>query len=156
MHRPGALRHDVGHSGWLCRPTRWRDIAGTNKERTVSAAFVSDSGHVVWGTTPKDDYVYYLRAAGAPVCQTDTALAAAPLPRPSRYFPKAHTSHLGIAAVGALLSVPCLLGVVPHWAGMLLGVLSGAVGLLAGMTMGGVGVDQEPWTVRTTSHPSLR
>lgn len=37
------------HSGWLCWPTRWRDIAGTNKEHTVSAAFVSDSGHVVWG-----------------------------------------------------------------------------------------------------------
>jgi hypothetical protein len=55
-----------------------------------------------------------------------------------------------------MLSVPFLLGVVPHWAGMLLGVLSGIVGLFAGMTMGGAGVDQEPWTERTTSHPSLR
>ncbi|MGW7256464.1 hypothetical protein [Streptomyces sp. NPDC054834] len=90
------------------------------------------------------------------MCQTDTALAVAPLPRPSRYFPKEHASHLLIATAGALLSVPYLLGVVPHWAGVLLAVVSGIVGLFAGMTMGGVGVDQEPWTVSTTSHPSLR
>lgn len=155
-HLTHAAAQLVGHDGWLCWPTRWRDIAGTNKEGTVSAAFVSDSGHVVWGVTTKEDHEYYLRAGAAPVCRTDTALAARPLPRPSRYFPKVHASHLRMAAVGALLAVPFLLGVVPYWAGLLLGVISGALGLLAGATMDGVGVDQEPWTVRERSHPALR
>ena len=155
-HLAQAAAQLAGHSGWLCWPTRWRNIARTSEERTVSAAFVSDSGHVVWGVTPQDDYAGYLRDGAAPLCRTDTALAVEPLPRPSRYFPKVHASHLRVAAVGALLAVPFLLGAVPHWAGMLLGVASGAVGLFAGMTMDGVGVDQEPWTVRETSHPSLR
>jgi hypothetical protein len=87
---------------------------------------------------------------------TDTAFAVAPLPRPSRYFPKAHALHLSSAAVGALLAVPFLLGAVPHWAGMLLGVFSGLVGLFARMTLGGRGADRDPWTVRTASHPSPR
>ncbi|MGX9890559.1 hypothetical protein [Streptomyces sp. NPDC002276] len=155
-HLAHAAAQLVGHSGWLCWPTRWRDIAGTNKERLVSAAFVSDSGHVVWGVTPSDDYGKYLRAGAAPVRPTDTAFAVAPLPRPSRYFPKVHAAHLSIAAVGALLAVPFLFGVVPHWAGMLLGVFSGLVGLFAGMTVGLVGRERGPWTVRTTSHPSLQ
>ncbi|MFJ9870049.1 hypothetical protein [Streptomyces sp. NPDC101165] len=155
-HLTHAAAQLGGHSGWLCWPTRWRDIAGTNKERIVPAAFVSDSGHVVWGVTPEDDHAPYLRAGAAPVCRTDTTLAVAPLPRPSRYFPKVHASHLRVAAVGALLAVPFLLDVVPHWAGLLLGVVSGALGLFAGMTTDGVGVDQEPWTRRETSHPALQ
>ncbi|MCL7380356.1 hypothetical protein [Streptomyces sp. 35G-GA-8] len=155
-HLAQAAARLVGHGGWLYWPTRWRDIAGTDKQRRVSAAFVSDSGHVVWGVTPEEDHTEYLRAGVAPVRETDTALAVAPLPRPSRYIPKVHASHLRVAALGALLAVPFLLGVVPYWAGLLLGVISGAVGLFAGMTMDGVGVDQEPWTVRKTSHPALR
>ncbi|MFD4861625.1 hypothetical protein [Streptomyces atratus] len=155
-HLAQAAARLVGHSGWLCWPTRWRDIAGTDKQRKVSAAFVSDSGHVAWGVTPEEDYAGYLRAGAAPVRETDTALAVAPLPRPSRYFPKVHASHLRVAAVGALLAVPFLLGVVPYWAALLLGVISGALGLSAGMKKNGVGVDQEPWTVRERSHPSLR
>ncbi|MFG2123745.1 hypothetical protein [Streptomyces sp. NPDC048710] len=155
-HLTHAAAQLGGHGGWLCWPTRWRDIAGTNKERRVPAAFVSDSGHVVWGVTPEEDHTHYLRAGAAPACQTDTALAVAPLPRPSRYFAKVHASHLRVAAVGALLAVPFLLDAVPHWAGLLLGVISGALGLFAGMAMDGVGVDQEPWTRRETSHPALQ
>ncbi|WP_317441243.1 hypothetical protein [Streptomyces collinus] len=152
-HAPAQL---VGHRGWLCWPTRWRDIAGTDKERLVSAAFVSDSGHVVWGTTRKDDYAYSLRAGAAPVCPTETSLSAAPLPAPSRYVPGKHAPRLLVASAGALLCVPHVLGVVPHWAGMLLAVPSGAMGLVAGMLMGGSGVDPDLWTTRTTSRPSLR
>ncbi|MFB7501674.1 hypothetical protein ACFC09_44715 [Streptomyces sp. NPDC056161] len=155
-HLTHAASQLVGHSGWLCWPTRWRDIEGTSKERSVSAAFVSDSGHVVWGVTPEEDHAHYLRAGAAAVHETDTALAAVPLPRPSRYFRGVHASHLRVAAVGALLAVPFLLDVVPYWAGLLLGVFSGALGLFAGMTMDSVGVDQEPWTRRETSHPALR
>ena len=155
-HLAHAAAQLVGHSGWLCWPTRWRDIAGTNKERSVSAAFVSDSGHVVWGVTPSDDYGKYLRAGAAPVRPTDTAFAVAPLPRPSRYFRMVHALHLSIAAVAALLSVPFLLGAVPHWAGMPLGVLSGLLGFFAGMTLDHQGVDREPWTVGAASHPSPR
>ncbi len=149
-HLTHAAARLVGHGGWLCWPSRWRYVALLDKQRTVSAAFVSDSGHVVWGVTPEEDYAKYLRgdAARAPLCETDTALAVEPLPQPSRYFPKAHASSLRVAAVGALLAVPFLLGVVPYWVGLLLGVIAGAVGLFAGMTMEGVGVDQEPWTVR--------
>ncbi|MFE1446180.1 hypothetical protein [Streptomyces olivaceoviridis] len=112
-HLTHAAARLVGHGGWLCWPTRWRDIAGTDKERKVSAAFVSDSGHVVWGVTHEEDYAHYLREGAAPVCRTDTALTVTPLPRPSRYFPKVHGWHLGVAAVGALLAVPFLLDVVP-------------------------------------------
>ncbi|WP_371548557.1 hypothetical protein OG266_25170 [Streptomyces sp. NBC_00554] len=155
-HLVHAAARLVGHDGWLCWPTRWRDIAGTNKERTVSAAFVSDSGHVVWGMTQEDDHSYYLRAGAAPVCETDPSVAVAPLARPSRYLPNEHAYHLRIAAVGALLAVPFLLDVVPYWAALLLGVLSGAVGLLAGGTMDSVSMDKEGWTVREKSHPSLR
>ncbi|MFF1442495.1 hypothetical protein [Streptomyces sp. NPDC058295] len=155
-HLTHAASQLVSHGGWLCWPARWRDIAGTNKDLKVPVAFVSDSGHVVWGEMQQDDYAYYLRDGAAPLCETDPGLAVAPLPRPSRYFPQVHASHLRVAAVGALLAVPFLLDVVPYWAGLVLGVVSGALGLLAGMTMDGVGVDQEPWTVRTTSHPSLQ
>ncbi|MGI5457994.1 hypothetical protein ACQEWB_33425 [Streptomyces sp. CA-249302] len=144
------------HGGWLCWPARWRDIAGTNRERKVSAAFVADSGHVVWGTTPEEDHAHYLRDGAAPVCETDVALTVVPVPRPSRYFPKVHASHLRIAAVGALLAVPFLLDVVPYWARLVLGVVSGGLGLFAGMTIDGVGVDQEPWVVREKLHPSLQ
>ncbi|MEO3781070.1 hypothetical protein ABGB16_30590 [Micromonospora sp. B11E3] len=146
----------VAGRSWAPWPARWRDIAGTDKQRRVSAAFVSDSGHVVWGVTQEEDHTEYLRAGAAPVRQTDTALAVEPLPQPSRYFPNVHASHLGIAAVGALLAVPYLLGVVPHWVGLLLGVIAGALGLFAGMTMDGEGVDQEPWTRCERSHPSLQ
>ncbi|MFF8945982.1 hypothetical protein ACF1A5_27645 [Streptomyces sp. NPDC014864] len=155
-HLTHAAARLVGHDGWLCWPTRWREIAGTDKERRVSAAFVSDSGHVVWGVTQEEDYADFLRNGAASVCETDAALTVTPLPRPSRYFPQVHAVHLGIAAVGALLALPFLLDVVPYWARLLLGVLSGALGLFAGMTMDGVGVDQEPWTVRERSHPSLQ
>ncbi|MGW5465330.1 hypothetical protein [Streptomyces sp. NPDC003996] len=155
-HLAQAAARLVGHSGWLCWPTRWRDSAATDKQRRVAAAFVSDSGHVVWGVTPDKDHGKYLRAGAAPVRETDSALTARPLPRPSRYFPKVHPSRLGVAAVGALLAVPYLLSVVPHWAALLLGLMAGAVGLFAGMAMGGGGVDQEPWTVRRTSRPSPR
>ena len=146
----------AGQGGWLCWPTRWRDIAGTNKERTVSAAFVSDSGHVVWGQTLEEDYEHFLRDGAAPLRETDPALAVAPVPRPARYIPKVHASHLRIAGVGALFAVPFLLDVVPYWAALLLGVVSGALGLLAGMTLDSVPVDRELWTERTTSHPSLQ
>ncbi|MET9450675.1 hypothetical protein [Streptomyces cinerochromogenes] len=155
-HLTHAAAQLVGHGGWLCWPARWRDIAGTEKERRVSAAFVSDSGHVVWGVTQEEDYAPYLREGTAPVCATDTALTVTPLPRPSRYFPKVHGWHLGVAAVGALLALPFLLDVVPYWAGLLLGVLSGALGVFAGMTLDGVGVDQEPWSVRERLHPALQ
>ncbi|MGX9890558.1 hypothetical protein [Streptomyces sp. NPDC002276] len=155
-HLAHAAAQLMGHGGWLCWPTRWQDIAGTDKARLVPAVFVSDSGHVVWGQTHSDDYGKYLRAGAAPVCRTDTAFAVAPLPVPSRYFPKAYAVSLSIAAGGALLCVPVLLGVVPHWAGMLLSVLAGCVGLFAGIKMGGVGMVEEPWTVRYTAHPSLR
>ncbi|MFF5538478.1 hypothetical protein ACFY71_39520 [Streptomyces cinerochromogenes] len=155
-HLTHAAAQLVGHGGWLCWPTRWRDIAGTEKERKVSAAFVSDSGHVVWGVTQEEDYAPYLREGSAPVCATDTALTVTPLPRPSRYFPKVHGWHLGVAAVGALLALPFLLDVVPYWASLLLGVLSGALGVFAGMTLDGVGVDQEPWSVRERLHPALQ
>ncbi|MEW2515505.1 hypothetical protein [Streptomyces sp. NPDC046870] len=152
-HAAAQLR---GHGGWLCWPTRWRDIAGTDKERKVSAAFVSDSGHVVWGVTHEEDHAGYLRGGAAPVHETDAALGVAPLPRPSRYFAKVHGWHLGVAAVGALLAVPFLLDVVPYWAALLLGVVSGALGVFAGMTLDGAGVDQEPWSARERLHPSLR
>ncbi|MFF0190963.1 hypothetical protein [Streptomyces sp. NPDC005244] len=155
-HLTHAAARLAGHEGWLCWPTRWEDVADTNKERRVSAAFVSDSGHVVWGATPEEDHAPYLRDGAAPVRETDTASWVTPVPRPSRYFAGVHASHLRIAAVGALLAVPFLLDVVPHWAGLLLGVVSGAIGLFAGMTMDGTGVDQEPWTRRERSHPSLR
>ncbi|WP_405839650.1 hypothetical protein [Streptomyces sp. NBC_01518] len=144
------------HDGWLCWPTRWRDIAGTNKERHVSAAFVSDSGHVVWGRTPEEDYEHFLRDDAAPLRKTDPALAVAPVPRPARYLPKVHAMHLRIAAVGALFAVPFLLDVVPHGIGLLLGVVSGALGIFAGMTLDSVPVDHELWTERTTSDPSLQ
>ncbi|GGS80698.1 hypothetical protein [Streptomyces cinerochromogenes] len=155
-HLTHAAAQLVGHGGWLCWPTRWRDIAGTEKERKVAAAFVSDSGHVVWGVTQEEDYAPYLRQGAAPVCATDTALTVTPLPRPSRYFPKVHGRHLGVAAVGALLALPFLLDVVPYWASLLLGVFSGALGIFAGMTLDGVGVDQEPWSVRERLHPALQ
>ncbi|MFF5897223.1 hypothetical protein ACFY8O_14985 [Streptomyces argenteolus] len=155
-HLTHAAAQLVAHAGWLCWPTRWRDVAEAGKARTVSAAFVSDSGHVVWGATLEEDHRYYLHEGAAPVCETDTALSVTPIPRPSRYFVGTHASHLRFAAAGALLAVPFLLDVAPRWASLLLGLISGAVGLLAGMTMDGVGVDQEPWTRRETSHPSLQ
>ncbi|MET7287081.1 hypothetical protein [Streptomyces sp. NPDC005573] len=155
-HLAQAAARLVGHDGWLCWPTRWRDIAGTDKQRRIPAAFVSDSGHVVWGAMSEEDYAPYLRTDVAPVRETDTTLTAGPLPRPSRYVPKKHASALRIAAVGALLAVPYLLGVVPYWAGLLLGVAAGGVGLFAGMTTDGAGIPREQWTVRETSHPSLR
>ncbi|MBK3567495.1 hypothetical protein [Streptomyces sp. MBT62] len=155
-HLANAVAQLGGHSGWLCWPTRWKDIAGTNKERLVPAAFVSDSGLVVWGQTKEEDYEPFLRDGAAPLRETDPALAVAPLPRPARYLPGVHASHLRIAAVGALFALPFLLDVVPDWAALLLGVVSGALGLLAGMTLDSVRMDPEPWTVRTTSHPSLQ
>jgi len=155
-HLAQAAAQLAGHGGWLCWPTRWRDIAGTNKERTVSAAFVSDSGHVVWGVTREEDYEHFLRDGAAPPRDTDPALAVAPVPRPARYLPNVHASHLRIAAFGALFAVPFLLDVVPDGAALLLGVASGALGLFAGMTLDSVPRDQELWTVRTTSHPSLQ
>ncbi|MGP2437273.1 hypothetical protein [Streptomyces sp. JW3] len=155
-HLTHAAAQLVGHTGWLCWPTRWRDIAATNPKHKVPAAFVSDSGHVVWGETAEDGHTPYLRGGAAPLHATSPARAADPLPRPSRYFPKTHASHLRIAAVGALLAVPYLTGVVSSWPGMLLGVAAGAAGLFAGMTMDGVGVDKEPWTTLESSHPSLR
>ncbi|MFI6402847.1 hypothetical protein [Streptomyces sp. NPDC050548] len=155
-HLANAVAQLGGHGGWLCWPTRWRDIAGTNKERLVPAAFVSDSGHVVWGQTTEEDYAPFLRDGAAPLRETEPALAVAPLPRPTRYLPGVHASHLRIAAVGALFALPFLLDVVPGWAALLLGVVSGALGLLAGMTLDSVRMDPEPWTVRTTSHPSLQ
>ncbi|MFE2422835.1 hypothetical protein [Streptomyces hokutonensis] len=155
-HLANAVAQLGGHSGWLCWPTRWKDIAGTNKERLVPAAFVSDSGHVVWGQTVEEDYAPFLRDGAAPLRETDPALAVAPVPRPSRYLPGVHAWHLRIAAVGALFALPFLLDVVPDWAALLLGVVSGALGLLAGMTLDTVRIDKEPWTVRATSHPSLQ
>ncbi|MFF5549456.1 hypothetical protein [Streptomyces olivaceoviridis] len=155
-HLTHAAARLVGHGGWLCWPTRWRDIAGTDKERKVSAAFVSDSGHVVWGVTHEEDYAPYLREGAAPVCRTDAALTVTPLPRPSRYFPKVHGWHLGVAAVGALLAVPFLLDVVPYGARLLLGVFSGALGVFAAMTLDGQSVDKEPWSARESLHPSSR
>lgn len=119
------------HSGWLCWPTRWRDIAGTNKEHTVSAAFVSDSGHVVWGADTGGE----LRALSARRCRSQWETDP---------------------AVGALFAVPFLLDVVPHGIGLLLGVVSGALGIFAGMTLDSVPVDHELWTERTTSDPSLQ
>ena len=155
-HLGQAAAQLAGHDGWLCWPTRWRDIAGTNKERFVSAAFVSDSGHVVWGRTPEEDYEHFLRDDAAPLRKTDPALAVTPVPRPARYLPKVHAMHLRIAAVGALFAVPFLLDVVPHGIGLLLGVVSGALGIFAGMTLDSVPVDHELWTERTTSDPSLQ
>ncbi|AGF60438.1 hypothetical protein SHJGH_0772 [Streptomyces hygroscopicus subsp. jinggangensis TL01] len=106
--------------------------------------------------THEEDYAHYLREGAAPVCRTDTALTVTPLPRPSRYFPKVHGWHLGVAAVGALLAVPFLLDVVPYWARLLLGVFSGALGVFAAMTLDGQGVDKEPWSARESLHPSLQ
>ncbi|MFI6464670.1 hypothetical protein [Streptomyces sp. NPDC050528] len=155
-HLGQAAAQLAGHEGWLCWPTRWRDIAGTNKERFVSAAFVSDSGHVVWGRTPEEDYEHFLRDDAAPLRKTDPALAVTPVPRPARYLPKVHVVHLRIAAVGALFAAPFLLDVVPHGIGLLLGVVSGALGIFAGMTLDSVPVDHELWTEHTTSDPSLQ
>ena len=155
-HLGHAAARLVGHSGWLCWPSRWQDSASMDKQHRVAAAFVSDSGHVVWGVTPDRDHGKYLRVGAAPLCETDTALAVKPLPRPSRYIPKVHASRLAFAAVGALLAVSYLAGAVPYWAGMFLGALAGIVGLAAGAAMSGWGVDTDSWTVHERVYPSRR
>ncbi|MEW2402691.1 hypothetical protein [Streptomyces sp. NPDC046862] len=160
-HLSYAAAQLSGHSGWLCWPTRWKDIAGTDKQRSVSAAFVTDTGRVVWGQTAEQDWEPWLRGAAAPVCRTDSAVAAEPLARPSRFRPKVHTRTLLIAAIAALTAVPYLLGAVPYKLGLALGAAAGILALVAAARLSVLGVqkqnlDPELWTVRNESHPSLR
>lgn len=156
-HLSRAAAELVGHSGWLCWPTRWKDLAGTDEQRRVAAAFVTDSGHVVWGHTREDDWTTWLRGEIAPVRETDPTLSAQVLPSPSRFLPAAHGVSLLYAAAAALLAVPYLAGAVPSGVGIGLGVAAGVVGFIAGGRMsGGAGnLDPELWTVRQESHPSL-
>ncbi|MEW2620477.1 hypothetical protein [Streptomyces sp. NPDC048106] len=148
----------VGHGGWLCRPERWRESIGADPQRRAAAAFVSDSGHVVWGVTPDKDHRKYLRAGAAPVRKTDPALAVKPLTRPSRHidFPRVHFFRLVIATAGALLVLPCALGVVPGWAGLPLSMAAGALALLAGVPMRDEAEDRDRWTVREPSPAPAR
>lgn len=160
-HLSYAAAQLSGHSGWLCWPKRWKDIAGTDKQRQVSAAFVADTGHVVWGRTAERDWEPWLRGEAAPVRETDSGLAAEPLPHPSRFRPEAHTATLLIAAVAALTTVPYLLGSVSYVVGLVLGAVAGILALAAGVRLGFIGVqkqnmDPELWTVREEAHPSLR
>ncbi|WP_327317979.1 hypothetical protein [Streptomyces sp. NBC_01235] len=160
-HLSHAAAQLSGHTGWLCWPTRWKDIAGTDKQRRLSAAFVADTGHVVWGLMAQQDWESWLRDDAAPVRETDTGLAVEPLPRPSRFRSKVHARTLLIAAVAALTAVPYLVGAVPYGLGLALGAVAGVLALVAGGRLGIVGVqkqnmDPELWTVRHEAHPSLR
>lgn len=160
-HLSYAAAQLSGHSGWLCWPRRWKDIAATDKTRGVSAAFVSDTGHVVWGRTGQQDCEHWLRGGAAPVCETGSGPAAEPLPHPSRFLPKAHTRALLIAAAAALTAVPYLLGLVPHALGLALGAAAGILALAASASLTLIGIqrenmDPELWTVSDEAHPSLR
>lgn len=157
-HLSHAAAELAGHSGWLCWPTRWKDLAGTDKHHLVAAAFVTDTGHVVWGHTRQDDWTTWLHDEIAPVRETDPGLSAEVLPPPSRFLPAAHGGSLLYAAAAALLTTPYLVGAAPFSVGIGLGAAAGLVGLFAGVRMGsGVKIlDAELWTVRQESHPSLR
>lgn len=157
-HLSHAAAELAGHSGWLCWPSRWKDLAGTDKDRHVAAAFVTDTGHVVWGHTRQDDWTTWLRGELAPVHETDPTLSAEVLPSPSRFLPAAHGVSLLYAAAAALLTIPCLVGAVPFGVGIGLGAAAGLTGLVAGVRMGNGAkiLDPELWTSRQESHPSLR
>ncbi|MFI6862871.1 hypothetical protein ACIBKZ_23755 [Streptomyces sp. NPDC050421] len=157
-HLSRAAAELVGHSGWLCWPTRWKDLAGTDKQRRVAAAFVTDTGHVVWGHTREDDWTTWLRGEIAPVRETDPTLSAQVLPSPSRFLPAAHGVSLLYAAAAAVLAVPYLVGAAPFGVGIGLGVAAGVVGFIAGgrMSSGAKGLDPALWTVRQESHSSLQ
>lgn len=156
-HLSRAAAELAGHSGWLCWPTRWKDLAGTDEHRRVAAAFVTDTGHVVWGHTRQDDWTTWLRGGLAPVRETDPGLSAEVLPSPSRFLPAAHGVSLLHAAAAVLLTVPYLVGAVPFGVGVGLGAAAGLVGLIAGVRMGSGAkiLDPEVWTPRQESHPSL-
>ncbi|MGA5896873.1 hypothetical protein [Streptomyces venetus] len=160
-HLSYAAAQLSGHSGWLCWPTRWKDIAGTDKQREVSAAFVADTGHVVWGQMAEQDWEPWLRGEAAPVRETDSGLTAEPLPHPSRFRPKVHTRTLLITVAAALTAVPYLLGAVPYELGLVLGAGAGFLTLAAAARLSVIGVtkqnmDPNLWTTRTKTHPSLR
>ncbi|MGW1794399.1 hypothetical protein ACWCQN_00010 [Streptomyces sp. NPDC001984] len=158
--RDAAAQLD-GHAGWLCWPTRWKEIAATDDQREMPAAFVVDTGHVVWGTTREADWQPWLRGGRAPVRETDTALSAAPMARPSRYAPGAHDRSLLFMAGAALVAAPFLLGLVSGALAGLVGAVSGGLALYSGLRLVYPDnvtrfMDPELWTLRQESHPSLR
>jgi hypothetical protein len=158
-HLSHAAAQLPGHTGWLCWPTRWKEIGATDKHHQVPAAFVADTGHVVWGHTVEEDWEFWLRGGNAPVRETDPGRAAEPLPRPSRFRPKAHVRPLTVAAVAAATAVPFLLGAVPYEAGVALGAVVAVLVLAAGVLTGSAAdenLDPDLWTVRREEHPSLR
>ncbi|MFF4549126.1 hypothetical protein ACFY1J_33650 [Streptomyces sp. NPDC001406] len=158
--RDAAARLD-GHAGWLCWPTRWKEIVATDKQRELPVAFVVDTGHVVWGVTREEDWQPFLRGGGALVRETEAGLTAVPMERPSRYAPGAHDLSLLFAVGAALVAVPFLLGLVSGALAGLLGAVSGGLALYAAVRLvlpENVNrfMDPELWTVRQESHASLR
>ncbi|WP_406332289.1 hypothetical protein [Streptomyces sp. NBC_00203] len=166
-HLSQAASQLAGHEGWLCWHTRWKEIAATDRRMILPAAFVTDSGHVVWGCMYEEDWRPWLRgeAAGAgdtepglaAVHSTEPGRAAVPAPRPSR-FTAAYRGFLSVLLAALLATVPYLLGLVPVLAAAGLAALSGFLTFFGAAILSGSGTDGGPdvWAVREELHPSLR
>ncbi|MGV9254619.1 hypothetical protein [Streptomyces sp. NPDC003697] len=160
-HLAHAAARLGGHTGWLCWPTLWKEIAATDRRRTVPAALVTDSGHVVWGETYEEDWGPWLRGGDVPLQATEAAARARPLARPSRYTPGVHSRALVLLLVAALVAAPALLGVGPGVVAVLLGAVAEGLIVFTSVRLAWPDTSREImrpdlWKLRTESHPSLR
>ncbi|MFI7357674.1 hypothetical protein ACIBTP_27595 [Streptomyces avidinii] len=99
----------VGHEARLCRPARRKQApaAPTDRRFPLSAALVTDTGHVVRCRTFATDRDRCPRAGRAPEHPTDPRLTAVPLPHPVRFVHR--------ATPGAPDDPPITLAAPPRW-----------------------------------------